>query len=58
MKKIVVLYISDTPRKEGDVNDPYVILTKMVISGRFDHVFDALGVTKPERKGIQEFMIQ
>lgn len=34
--RIVVLYISDTVRKAGDVKDPYKILTKLVASGKFD----------------------
>ena len=48
-KKITVLYISDTMRKEGHVTDPYSILTKMVSSGKFDALFDQLGVKRPKR---------
>ena len=47
-RKIVVLYISDTPRKQGDVHDPYAIFTRLVISGKFDEVFDKLGVRRPD----------
>ena len=35
-RKITVLYISDTPRKEGDSHDPYKVLTRLVKSGKFD----------------------
>lgn len=49
-KKIVILYISDTPRKAGDVNDPYSIFTRMVLSGKFDEVFTQLGVRRPPRQ--------
>jgi mRNA-degrading endonuclease RelE of RelBE toxin-antitoxin system len=48
-RTIVVLYISDTPRKAGDANDPYAILTKLVMSGKYDSVFDRLGVRSSNR---------
>jgi mRNA-degrading endonuclease RelE of RelBE toxin-antitoxin system len=57
-RHLVVLYISDTPRKEGDVSDPYVILTNLIVSGKFDQFFDALGVRKPVRKGLSPPTIQ
>ncbi len=44
--KITVLYISDTPRKQGDSNDPYRVLTKLVKSGKFDSLMDDLGIKK------------
>jgi mRNA-degrading endonuclease RelE of RelBE toxin-antitoxin system len=47
-KKVVVLYISDTPRKSGDASDPYSIFTRMVLSGKFDEVFTRLGVRHPK----------
>ena len=34
-KKVTVLFISETMRKEGDANDPYNIFTKLVMSGEF-----------------------
>jgi mRNA-degrading endonuclease RelE of RelBE toxin-antitoxin system len=49
--RIVVLYISQTLRKEGDKNDPYAIFTSMVMSGEYDHIFERLGVRKPSRGG-------
>jgi mRNA-degrading endonuclease RelE of RelBE toxin-antitoxin system len=49
-RRIIVLYISETPRKQGDVNDPYAIFTKMVKSGRFDKAIANLGIKTPNRK--------
>lgn len=48
---IVILYISETLRKEGDKNDPYALFTNLVMSGKYDEVFDALGVSRPHRSG-------
>lgn len=45
---ITILYIADQPRKAGDKNDPYAILTKLVGSGRFDEFYKALGLPQPE----------
>ena len=53
LKRIVILYISDTPRKEGDVRDPYSIFTRLVLSGKFDEVFARLGVRKPPRQAAE-----
>ena len=47
-KRIIVLYISDTPRKEGDVNDPYAVLSRMLRSGDYDTFFDDLGIPFPK----------
>ena len=46
--EIIVLYISETPRKEGDRHDPYAIFSSLVMSGKFDGIFDALGVRRPK----------
>jgi mRNA-degrading endonuclease RelE of RelBE toxin-antitoxin system len=43
-RKISILYISDTPRKDGDSRDPYRILTRLVKSGRFDDILSSLDV--------------
>jgi hypothetical protein len=48
-RRICILFISDTPRKEGDVNDPYALFTSMVMSGRFNDVFGTIGVKVPPR---------
>lgn len=49
-KKIYVLYISETLRKDGDKNDPYAIFTRMVMSGKFDDTIAKLGVRPPDRR--------
>ena len=51
-KKIMILYISETPRKEGDVNDPYALFTKLVMSGKFDDAIANLGIKPPDRKSL------
>ncbi len=48
-KQLVVLYISETPRKEGDVRDPYAIFTHLVLSGEYDSIFEDLGIRRPPR---------
>src|SRR5712692_5412738 len=48
-KKIVILYISRTLRKAGDMNDPYSIFTQLVMTGRFNQVFAQLGVRIPPK---------
>jgi hypothetical protein len=49
-RKIVILYISESPRKAGDVHDPYEIFTQMVLSGTFDKTFANPGIKLPGRK--------
>ncbi len=44
MSKVCILFISETLRKEGDANDPYVILQNMVESGTFDAIFSQFGM--------------
>lgn len=51
-REVTVLFISETLRKEGDVRDPYKVFTDLVMSGRFDEVFDRLGVKRPTRLGV------
>jgi hypothetical protein len=46
-RRIYVLFISETLRKAGDVNDPYRLLTNMVLSGEFDALFQELGLKSP-----------
>jgi mRNA-degrading endonuclease RelE of RelBE toxin-antitoxin system len=41
-RKIVILYISDTPRKEGDSRDPYQVLNRLMKSGKFDQILGSL----------------
>jgi hypothetical protein len=46
-KKIYIVFISETLRKAGDINDPYRLLTNMVLSGEFDAIFEELGLKRP-----------
>ena len=55
---VYVIFISETLRKDGDVNDPYSILTGLVLSGKYDHVFEQLGLRKPSSIKPQSFRTQ
>lgn len=44
LHRVLILFISETLRKEGDANDPYVILQNMMDSGNLDGYFSELGV--------------
>ncbi|MFZ3342780.1 MAG: type II toxin-antitoxin system YhaV family toxin [Terriglobales bacterium] len=57
-KKIVILYISQTLRKAGDVNDPYSIFTRLVMTGRFNEYFSRFGVRIPPKNTLQPPQIQ
>jgi mRNA-degrading endonuclease RelE of RelBE toxin-antitoxin system len=57
-RRIVILYISQTLRKQGDVNDPYSIFTRLVMTGRFKEVFTSLGVRIPPKSTLQPPLIQ
>lgn len=46
-RKVSILFISETLRKEGDVNDPYNIFTKLVMSGKYDGILSDLGLQSP-----------
>ncbi|MGB7281643.1 MAG: type II toxin-antitoxin system YhaV family toxin [Candidatus Acidiferrum sp.] len=49
-KKVTILFISETMRKEGDANDPYNIFTKLVMSGEFQKfVGPSWGIPPPPR---------
>jgi len=48
-RRIYVIFISETLRKAGDVNDPYHLLTNMMLSGEFDGLFEELGIAAPLR---------
>lgn len=48
-RRIVILYISETLRKEGAKSDPYSVFARLVLSGEFDDIFDDLGVRRPIR---------
>jgi hypothetical protein len=44
IRKICIMLISETLRKEGDMHDPYVILSGLVAAGKFDELFNRYGV--------------
>jgi len=46
-RRICILYIAQTLRKEGDPNDPYVIFQNLMESGLFDEVMQELKVKIP-----------
>jgi mRNA-degrading endonuclease RelE of RelBE toxin-antitoxin system len=50
LRRICILYISETMRKEGDVNDPYKIFAQAVMSGQFNDIFAKYGVRMPQLK--------
>jgi mRNA-degrading endonuclease RelE of RelBE toxin-antitoxin system len=43
-RRICVLFIAETLRKDGDSNDPYVVFQNLLESGRFDEVMRAFEV--------------
>lgn len=47
VKRVCILYISETLRKEGDAHDPYRIFANLVMSGQFNNLFSAIGVRMP-----------
>jgi len=44
MRRVCILFISETLRKEGDASDPYVIFQSLLESGLFDDVIRRFGV--------------
>jgi hypothetical protein len=44
MRRVCIMFISETLRKEGAANDPYVILQNLVDSGKFDAIFSQFGM--------------
>ncbi len=53
-RRLVVLYISETLRKEGDAHDPYAVLAEMLGSGEFDGILAELGVRRSARRPATE----
>lgn len=49
-RRICILFIAQTLRKEGDSNDPYVIFQNLLESGRFDEAMRELDVKTPRIK--------
>jgi hypothetical protein len=50
MRRICILFISETLRKEGDSNDPYEIFQSHLESGVFDKALQELGVRRQPTK--------
>jgi mRNA-degrading endonuclease RelE of RelBE toxin-antitoxin system len=46
-RKVCVIFISESLRKQGDANDPYRLLTNMLLSGDCDEIFKGLGLRPP-----------
>ena len=46
MRRVCILFISETQRKEGDANDPYRMFAKLLMSGELDEHFQRMGVRK------------
>ncbi len=44
MRRICILFISETMRKDGDSNDPYEVFQRLFESGRFDEMLRQFGV--------------
>jgi mRNA-degrading endonuclease RelE of RelBE toxin-antitoxin system len=40
LREILIVFISDTPRKEGDTKDPYVIWNAMAKAGYLQEIVD------------------
>jgi len=53
LKRVCIMYISESLRKEGDVNDPYKIFAQAVMSGQFNDIFAQFGVKLPALKAEQ-----
>lgn len=50
-RAVCILFISETLRKEGDVNDPYNIFTKLVMSGAYHDILNQMVGVTPARIG-------
>lgn len=48
-RRVCILFISETLRKAGDINDPYALFAGMVMSGQYNELFDMLGVKSPAK---------
>jgi mRNA-degrading endonuclease RelE of RelBE toxin-antitoxin system len=50
LRRVCILFISETLRKEGDANDPYELVEDLVESGHFDEAMGIIGVRKTKGK--------
>jgi mRNA-degrading endonuclease RelE of RelBE toxin-antitoxin system len=46
MRRICILFISETLRKDGDANDPYEVFERQLEAGFFDQALQQLGVKR------------
>lgn len=54
MRRVCILFISETLRKAGDANDPYRVFAKLMVSGELDEHFQQLGLRRsPQNRTIQ-----
>lgn len=44
LRRVCIMFISETLRKEGDADDPYAILQNLVDAGTFDAIFKQFGI--------------
>jgi mRNA-degrading endonuclease RelE of RelBE toxin-antitoxin system len=49
MRRVCILFISETVRKEGDANDPYEIFKSLLNTGIFDEAISKFGTRIPPR---------
>ena len=49
-RRIIILFISERLRKQGDVNDPYSLFSRLVLSGKYNDLFEKLGVRPPDKR--------
>lgn len=52
LRRVCILFISETLRKEGDASDPYVILQNLVDAGTFDAIFSKFGMRMDRLRGV------
>jgi mRNA-degrading endonuclease RelE of RelBE toxin-antitoxin system len=54
MRRVCILFISESLRKEGDINDPYVIFKSLLESGMFDGIIRKYGVRIPQKGTLKQ----
>lgn len=53
-RRIIILFISESSRRNGDIKDPYSFFAGMVMSGRINAVFEKLGIRGPSGRTAPE----
>ena len=51
MRRVCILFISETMRKEGDPSDPYEVFLRAFESGKYDAMLEEFGVRKRGSRG-------